>query len=129
RLLGDLFRLRDLGHHDLRGLAGPVNAWAVEGLSRAESRFDAVRSTHLTGFVGREAEIGLLLDRKSLAWNGEGQIVLISGEPAIRKSRIATALSERVAPSHTRGCDINARLIIRTAPFIPLLHSSSERRS
>jgi class 3 adenylate cyclase len=128
RLLGDLFRLRDLGHHELRGLAGPVNAWAVEGLSPAESRFEAVHAGRLTSFVGREAEIGLLLDRKNMAWRGEGQIVLVSGEPGIGKSRVATALSERIT-SNIRGCDISARPTIGTAPFIPSLPSSSKRRS
>jgi Adenylate and Guanylate cyclase catalytic domain/AAA ATPase domain len=128
RLLGDLFRLRDLGHHELRGLAGPVNAWAVEGLSPAESRFEAVHAGRLTSFVGREAEIGLLLDRKNMAWRGEGQIVLVSGEPGIGKSRVATALSERIT-SNIRGCDISARPTIGTAPFIPSLPNSSKRRS
>ena len=103
RLLGDLFKLRDLGPHEVKGLADPVNAWAVEGLSAAESRFEAVRATRMTGFVGRKHEIGLLLDRKRLAWQGEGQIVLVSGEAGIGKSRIAAAVSERLAAEpHTR---------------------------
>jgi class 3 adenylate cyclase len=103
RLLGDLFKLRDLGPHEVKGLADPVNAWAVEGLSAAESRFEAVRATRMTGFVGRNHEIGLLLDRKRLAWQGEGQIVLISGEAGIGKSRMAAAVSERLAAEpHTR---------------------------
>jgi predicted ATPase len=87
----------------VKGLADPVNAWAVEGLSAAESRFEAVRATRMTGFVGRKHEIGLLLDRKRLAWQGEGQIVLVSGEAGIGKSRIAAAVSERLAGEpHTR---------------------------
>ena len=103
RLLGDLFKLRDLGPHEVKGLADPVNAWTVEGLSAAESRFEAVRATRMTGFVGRKHEIGLLLDRKRLAWQGEGQIVLVSGEAGIGKSRIAAAVSERLAAEpHTR---------------------------
>jgi len=103
RLLGDLFKLRDLGPHEVKGLADPVNAWVVEGLSAAESRFEAVRATRMTGFVGRKHEIDLLLDRKRLAWQGEGQIVLISGEAGIGKSRIAAAFSERLAAEpHTR---------------------------
>jgi class 3 adenylate cyclase/tetratricopeptide (TPR) repeat protein len=97
RLLGDLFELRDLGHHAVKGLAEPVQVWAVQGPSNHETRFQAVRSARLTGFVGREEEIQLLADRQKLAWQGTGQIVLISGESGIGKSRLVASFCERIA--------------------------------
>ena len=97
RLLGDLFRLRDLGRHEVRGIAEPVAAWAVESVSASESRFEAVRVSRLADFIGRDEEIDFLLQRQRLAWKGEGQIVLISGEPGIGKSRIAATIAERIA--------------------------------
>ena len=97
RLLGDLFRLRDLGWHEVKGIAEPVAAWAVEGVSASESRFEAARAAGLTDLIGREDEINFLLERQRLAWRGEGQIVLISGEPGIGKSRLVAALAERIA--------------------------------
>jgi class 3 adenylate cyclase/predicted ATPase/ABC-type transport system involved in cytochrome c biogenesis ATPase subunit len=97
RLLGDLFRLRDLGQHEVKGVAAPVAAWAVEGVSVSESRFEAVRTAGLTRLIGREDELDFLLERQRLAWKGEGQIVLISGEPGIGKSRLGAALAERIA--------------------------------
>src|SRR5499433_1298850 len=103
RLLGDLFRLRDLGLHEVKGIAELVAAWAVEGVSDSESRFEAVRKAGLTDLIGREHELDFLLERQRLAWKGEGQVVLISGEPGIGKSCIAAALAERIAGEpHTR---------------------------
>jgi class 3 adenylate cyclase/predicted ATPase/energy-coupling factor transporter ATP-binding protein EcfA2 len=103
RLLGDLFRLRDLGRHEVKGIAEPVATWAVEGVSASESRFEAVRAAGLTDLIGREDELGFLQERQCLAWKGEGQIVLITGEPGMGKSRLAAALAERIAgKSHTR---------------------------
>ena len=97
RLVGDLFVFRDIGQHELKGIAELVRAWAVEGLSASESRFKAVRPAGLTDLIGRKAEMDLLLERQRLAWKGEGQVVLISGEAGIGKSRLAAALSERLA--------------------------------
>ena len=97
RLLGDLFRLRDLGRHEVKGIAEPVAAWAVEGVSDSESRFEAVRMADLTDLIDREDELDFLLERQRLAWRGEGQIVLISGEPGIGKSRLAAALADHIA--------------------------------
>src|SRR5258706_369411 len=97
RLLGDLFRLRDLGRHEVKGIAEPVAAWAVEGVSDSESRFEAARAAGLTDLIGRGGALDFLLESQRLAWTGEGQIVLISGEPGIGKSRLAAALAQRLA--------------------------------
>ena len=103
RLVGELFELRDLGQHPLKGYADPVRAWAVIGEAHAESRFDAVRSSRLTDFVNREREVEFLLGCKKLAWQGKGQVVLVIGEPGIGKSRLAAVISEHVADEpHTR---------------------------
>jgi class 3 adenylate cyclase/predicted ATPase len=97
RLLGDLFRLRDLGHHMVKGIAEPIAAWAVDGVSASQSRFEAIHAAGLTDLIGREDELDFLLERQRLAWKGEGQIVLISGEEGIGKSRLVAALEERIA--------------------------------
>ena len=79
----------------MKGISEPVAAWMVEGMSTSESRFGALRMAGLAGLIGREKEIEFLLERQRLAWKGEGQIVLISGEPGIGKSRLVAALGER----------------------------------
>ena len=98
KLLGNLFELEDLGAQDLKGITGPVRAWAALRASSAEGRFEAMHATGLTELVGREEELELLLRRWSKAKNGQGQVVLLSGEPGIGKSRLTAALLERLTP-------------------------------
>jgi class 3 adenylate cyclase/predicted ATPase len=96
RLLGNLFELDDLGAKDLKGIAGPVRAWTALRASSAEGRFEAMHSAGLTDVVGREEELELLLRRWGRAKSGEGQVVLLSGEAGIGKSRLTAALLERL---------------------------------
>ena len=103
KLVGNLFELEDLGAKDLKGIAGPVRAWAALRASSVEGRFEAMHATGLTALVGREEELELLLRRWSKAKTGEGQVVLLSGEAGIGKSRLTAALLERLAAEpHTR---------------------------
>ena len=103
KLLGNLFELEDLGAKEVKGVAEPVQAWAALRASSFESRFDALHGIGLTALVGREEELELLLRRWSRAKNGEGQVVLLSGEAGIGKSRLTAALLERLATErHTR---------------------------
>jgi class 3 adenylate cyclase len=103
KLLGNLFELEDVGTKDLKGIAVPVRAWATLRPSLVESRFEALHASGVTELVGREEELEILLRRWSRAKSGQGQVVLLSGEPGIGKSRLTAALLERVAPElHTR---------------------------
>ena len=103
RLLGNLFELDDLGAKDLKGIAGPVRTFAALRVSSVESRFEALHTSDLTALVGREEELELLVRRWSKAKTGEGQVVLLSGEAGIGKSRLTAALLKRLATEpHTR---------------------------
>ena len=103
RLLGNLFELEDLGAKDLKGISGSVRAWAALRPASVESRFEALHTSGLTALVGRQEELELLLRRWSKAKTGEGQVVLLSGEAGIGKSRLTAALLERLASEpHTR---------------------------
>ena len=97
RLLGSLFELEDLGSKDLKGIARPTQVWAVLRASSVASRFEALRATGQTALVGRDEESELLLRRWKTAKSGEGQVVLLSGEPGIGKSRLTAALLESLA--------------------------------
>ncbi|NOT54999.1 MAG: AAA family ATPase, partial [Deltaproteobacteria bacterium] len=96
RLAGGVFDYTDLGAQSLKGIAQPTRAYRIAGVSHAASRFEAATQTGLTPLVGREHEIAMLLERWQLAQDGEGQVVLLSGEPGIGKSRILNALLERL---------------------------------
>jgi class 3 adenylate cyclase/predicted ATPase len=94
RLLGSQFDYEDLGAHDLKGFDRPVQAWRVLAERSVANRFRAVRSSLLVPLVDRTEERALLRERSARVLNGEGQIVVLSGEPGIGKSRLARAAVE-----------------------------------
>ena len=125
KLLGNLFEFEDLGIKDLPGFADPTHAWRALRPSPEASRFEALHGTSLTALVGRGEELELLLRRWSRAKTGEGQVVLLSGEAGIGKSRLTAALLEAIGSEpHTRlrnFCSPQHPI----APFIPRLGRSN----
>ena len=111
QLAGGSFEYADLGQHALKGIAQPIRAWRIVGVSDAASRFEAAARSGLSPLVGREQEIGLLTERWHLAREGEGQVVLLSGEPGIGKSRILDALRERLQDQ------VKATLRLQCSPY------------
>jgi class 3 adenylate cyclase/predicted ATPase len=96
RLLGGLFDYRDLGAVAVKGIAAPVQAWQVLRPSIVASRFEALRGSTLTRLIGRDEEIGLLLRRWARAKAGSGEVVLISGEAGLGKSRLTAEFAEHL---------------------------------
>ena len=122
RLVGNAFELTDLGEHDLKGIAEPVHAWRVERALVTESRFDANRGgSALTPLVGRDEELDLLLRRWSQAKDGEGQVVLLSGEPGIGKSRILSALRERLEAQGVQALRFQCSPYYVNSAFWPII--------
>jgi class 3 adenylate cyclase len=97
QLLGGFFACQALGPQLLKGLAQPIEVYQVLQESTARSRLEAIGSTGLTPLVGREPEVALLLERWAQVKDGVGQVVLLSGEAGIGKSRLVQVLTEHVA--------------------------------
>jgi class 3 adenylate cyclase/predicted ATPase len=97
--IGGMFEVADLGLLELKGFVEPQHAWSILSESRVESRFEARRSGQLT-LVDREEEIALLMRCWAKARDGNGHAVLLSAEPGVGKSRLATALEEHVEEQH-----------------------------
>jgi class 3 adenylate cyclase len=96
RLVEGYFTVEDLGRQTLRGVAEPLQVYRVLRHSGAQSRLDVVGTRGLTPLVGREQEVGLLLERWHWVKAGQGQVVLLSGEPGIGKSRLVQVLKDQV---------------------------------
>lgn len=99
RLIGRTFELEPLGFHTLKGFEAPLPVWSVLRDAGTSTRFEAFRSQGLSPLVNRESETALLRDLWRRSQDGEGRVVLISGEAGIGKSRIVAALAEHAAAS------------------------------
>jgi TOMM system kinase/cyclase fusion protein len=111
RLVRGYFTVQELGAHSLKGITAPVHVYRMLGESAAQSRLDIVGSTGLTPLVGRESEVGLLLERWAHSQGGQGQVVLLRGEAGIGKSRLVEVLREHVI---SQGA---TRLVFRCSPY------------
>jgi class 3 adenylate cyclase len=111
RLVQGYFTCDDLGIHSLKGVETTLRVYRVVGESTAQSRLEVAEATGLTPLVGREHEVGLLRERWAQSQDGLGQVVLLSGEAGIGKSRLARVLTEQVADEGA------ARLTLRCSPY------------
>jgi class 3 adenylate cyclase len=118
KLVGNLFELEDLGSKELKGIAGPVRAFAALRPASVEGRFEALHGSGLTDLVGREEELELLLRRWSKTKTGEGHVVLLSGEAGLENRGSRLRYWNASLQSRIRAFVISARRSIPTARFI-----------
>ena len=111
RLLGSTYKLTSIGEKELKGVGVPVEAFVVEGEALQESRFAARQSGTLAPIVGRDREIELMLEHWALARSGQGQVLIVSGEAGIGKSRITRAVIDGVAN------DDHVRMTYQCSPY------------
>ncbi len=121
RLVQGLFECQDRGPQELKGVSTPVPVYRMLRESEAQSRFEVAVSTGLTPLVGREEELGLLRRRWEQAKVGEGQVVLLRGEPEIGKSRLAQTLKEHVSAEGATRIEFRCSAYHQHSAFYPVI--------
>lgn len=110
-LAGGTFEYADLGSHRLKGVSKPVPLYRVTRASEARTRFDAAHEGGLSPFVGREAELDRLSDVWQRARAGHGQVVLLTGEAGMGKSRMAERFWKGLRPA------LCLRIVLQCSPY------------
>jgi class 3 adenylate cyclase/tetratricopeptide (TPR) repeat protein len=121
RMAGNAFEIQALGARDLKGFPLPILSFRVVREHDFDSRFDAMRGKSLSQFVGRNSEIGILLDRWELAKSSQGQAVFVGGEAGIGKSRLLEALIERVSSESQELIRLQCSPYHTTSAFYPVI--------
>ncbi len=125
RLAGRSFEIASLGERTLRGFTSPIALFEVRGEREVDSRFEAAHSRKLSKFVGRASEIGLLLERWELAKAGQGQMVFLSGEAGIGKSRLVEAFEEHLRETEHELIRLQCSPYHATSAFYPIVERLS----
>lgn len=121
KLAGGGFQYGDLGRHTVKGFDKKLTVWRVEGFKTSTSRFESNRGAQLNPLVGRHTELMLLIDRWSLASDGEGQAVFVSGEAGIGKSRLIESLLQEVAAKEHSTIRYQCSPHHSTSAFYPVI--------
>jgi class 3 adenylate cyclase/predicted ATPase len=122
RLIQGLFDCQDLNLHSVQGVSAPLQVYRVLSESSAQSRLEVEVSTgRLTPLVGRANEVGLILERWAAAQAGDGQVVLLSGEPGIGKSRLMQEVKAQVLQQGATSLEFRCLPYYQNSAFYPVI--------
>jgi class 3 adenylate cyclase/tetratricopeptide (TPR) repeat protein len=121
RLSAGFFTYRDLGLHTLKGTPIPVAVSQVLEASSVQSRFEMAVGAGLTPLVGRDLEVSLLRERWTQAKEGEGQVILLSGEAGIGKSRLVQTLKEQATAEGATRLEFRCSPYHQNSAFYPII--------
>jgi tetratricopeptide (TPR) repeat protein len=121
RLCRGVFEYQNLGRHQLKGFAEPVQAWRVLGEGRAQSRFHALRAADLTPLVNRRAELEEIARLWQSAKAANGSTLLVSGEPGIGKSRLVDEVTRRIVDDESRRLRYSCSAYLKSSPLAPVI--------
>jgi hypothetical protein len=122
KIIGGQFRLENLATRNLKGFDAPVTAYRVLGEQRGATRFEAVHGASSLPMISREDEVSRLVDRATAALLGQGQIVVITGEAGIGKSRLIEEMYRRLEVKPAQRVVLQCSPIHTNRPFHPLAH-------
>ncbi|MCZ6715068.1 MAG: AAA family ATPase, partial [Deltaproteobacteria bacterium] len=120
-LVRGAFVLKELGERSLKGIEGPVALFRPLQATGVQSRLALTGASGLTPLVGREQEVGLLLERWEEAKAGHGQVVLLSGEAGMGKSRLIEVLREHVADEPHTWHEYRGSAYHQNSAFYPVV--------
>jgi class 3 adenylate cyclase/predicted ATPase/ABC-type lipoprotein export system ATPase subunit len=120
RLLGGLFEFEDLGDQEVKGFSAPITVSGVRRRGTA-NRFEARRSSHLVPLIGRDAELAVLRDAFEKAKAGHGELVAVSGEPGIGKSRLVNSFRDQLDRGSCRVFSFQCSSYHRSSPWYPVI--------
>ncbi len=120
RQVADYFEFDDLGPQDVKGKAQPVRVYRAVSARGVKTRLDAAVARGLSPFVGRQRDIDVLKGLWSDALSGRGQIVMISGDPGIGKSRVLLEF-RRVLGDDVIWREAHCVSNGQTTPYLPVI--------
>ncbi len=120
-LVHGLFTTHDLGAREMKGVPGLVKIFCVQGETEARTRLEAAGAGALTPLVGRSEEVGLLLGRWEQVLDGQGQVLVLIGEPGIGKSRLVQVAKERVADTPHTWLECRGSPYYQHSPLYPIV--------
>ena len=120
-LVDGLFTFQSIGDRSLKGIAEPVALYQVIDESEIQSRFDASISKGLTPLVGRHGEVQLLLDRWQQTKSGSGQVVLLSGDAEVGKSRMVQELRQHITDDPHGRLEFRCQTYYQNSAFYPVI--------
>jgi class 3 adenylate cyclase len=120
KLLGNLFELEDLGIKELKDITGPVRVWAVLQATSGASRFEALRASRLSAFVGREHELEVLQRALDNA-RSKLRVVDLMAEPGMGKSRLLHEFRQRVGKERAFVLSGSCSPDGQQTPFLPFI--------
>jgi class 3 adenylate cyclase len=122
RLVQGYFACQDLGVHSLKGITQPMGVYRVVQESETQSRLEVAARVGLTPLIGRELEVRMLLERWEQVKGGSGQVVLLSGEAGIGKSRLVQVMKEQIAREGYTKIEYHCSPYYQNSAFYPIIH-------